>query len=65
MAEQHPNVYWTADRSALVEEGDERAAFLAYARADSILPEHLSLLHGKAPEAKAPVIHRKPSNRRR
>ena len=40
----HPNVYWTADRSTLVEEGDVRAAFLAYAGVDPIPPEHLVLL---------------------
>lgn len=43
-AETHPGLYWTADRSELVEEGDVRAAFLAYAPADPIPPEHLSLL---------------------
>ncbi len=44
MTDQHPNVFWTADRSTLVEEGDARAAFLAYAGADPIPPEHLELL---------------------
>lgn len=44
MTAQHPNVYWTADRSALVEEGDARAAFLAYAGADPISSGHLSLM---------------------
>jgi len=44
----HPRVYWTADRSALVEESDSRAAYLAYGEADTISPEHLALL-GKKP----------------
>ncbi|HEY5275073.1 MAG TPA: hypothetical protein VIK38_00805 [Coriobacteriia bacterium] len=48
MTTQHPNVYWTADRSALVEEGDVRAAFLAYAAADPIPDAHLELLVRKA-----------------
>ena len=47
MAEQHPRIFWTADRSALVEEGDVRAAFLAYGTADPIAPEHLALLQDK------------------
>ena len=49
MTDLHPRTYWTADRSALVEEGDERAAFLAYPSSDPIPPEHLALL------ASAPV----------
>lgn len=43
----HPRVYWTADRSALVEESDSRAAYLAYGEADTISPEHLALLGKK------------------
>lgn len=53
MTDRHPRVYWTADRSTLVEEGDERAAFLAYAEETPIPPEHLALL-GKAP-VEAPI----------
>ncbi len=44
MSAQHPRTYWTADRSALVEEGDVRAAFLAYPSTDPIPPEHLAML---------------------
>lgn len=42
-AETHPSLFWTADRIALVGEGDVRAAFLAYGPFDPIAPEHLSL----------------------
>ena len=55
MTDQHPRVYWTADRSALVEEGDARAASLAYASADPIPDEHLALLKGK------PIAEPKPA----
>jgi hypothetical protein len=48
MADLHPRVYWTSDRSTLVEEGDVRAAFLAYAEADPIPDEHLALLNRSA-----------------
>ena len=44
----HPRIFWTADRSALVEESDSRAAYLAYPSADPIPPEHLALLGKKA-----------------
>ena len=55
MSDQHPRTYWTADRSTLVEEGDVRAAFLAYAEADPIPPEHLALLHGQ-PQATSATV---------
>jgi hypothetical protein len=44
----HPRTYWTADRSMLVEEGDARAASLAYGEADPIAPEHLTLVQVEA-----------------
>jgi len=44
---QHPDLFWTRDRSALVEEGDPKAAFLAYAAADPVEEEHLPLLKGR------------------
>jgi hypothetical protein len=43
----HPRIFWTADRSGLVEEGDPRAAHLAYGTADPITPEHLELMPGQ------------------
>ncbi len=54
-SERHPLIFWTADRSALVEEGDARAAFLAYAWSDPIPPEHLALLGKPAADEPAPV----------
>ena len=50
----HPRVYWTADRSALVEEDNPRAAYLAYGVADQITPEHLALLGKKAAAVEPP-----------
>lgn len=61
MSDLHPRVYWTADRSALVEEGDSRAAFLAYAPADPIAPEHLTLLSGKPAPGPEPVKAAEPN----
>ncbi len=55
MADLHPLIFWTADRSALVEEGDVRAAFLAYAWNDPITPEHLALLGNKTAIAEMPT----------
>lgn len=68
MSELHPLLFWTADRSALVEEGDPRAAFLAYAPSDPIAPEHLDLVEGNAapdpdPESARPAT-RKPTPRK-
>jgi hypothetical protein len=57
MSDLHPRVYWTSDRSALVEEGDARAAFLAYASADPILPEHLALLQTRAESFSDEIEH--------
>ncbi len=37
-------LFWTADRSTLVDEGDVRAAFLAYAPVDPVPTEHLALI---------------------
>lgn len=40
----HPRLYWTADRTALVEEGDPRAAFLAYSGFVPLDPAHEPLV---------------------
>lgn len=51
----HPRVFWTADRSALVEEGDARAASLAYAAGDPIPDEHQAMLAPATAPATEPV----------
>ena len=65
MSELHPMTYWTSDRSALVEEGDERAAFLAYGPGDPIPPEHKKLLTEKAHDVPDPGPEAKPASKPR
>ena len=57
MSELHPRTYWTSDRSALIEEGDERAAFLAYGPWDPIPPEHRELLQTRASVVSDEIEH--------
>ena len=62
MTERHPALYWTADRSELVEEGDVRAAFLAYAPYDPVPPEMEERMGGK-PSKQTPADRRLAENK--
>ena len=57
----HPSLYWTADRSELVEEGDLRAAFLAYGPFDDVEPEHKRMLTEVAHDVPDPGPEAKPA----
>lgn len=57
-------LYLTADKEALVADGDERAAFLFATEGDEILPEMVEkfgLVDGKLPEKKAKSTKEKPA----
>jgi hypothetical protein len=60
---EHPRLWWTADRSELVEDGDARAAVLAYGPADPVDAAHEQLIK-KAPPAAAPAPAPEPAPRR-
>ena len=53
MSTPYPRLWWTADRSALVEEGDVRAAFLAHAGHEPV-PAELAALQRPTPAIDAP-----------
>ncbi len=63
METPYPRLWWTADRSALVEEGDVRAAFLAHAGYEPV-PAELQAPTPAQAAPSAPEVAPKPTPKR-